>query len=96
MLGVNEMNGTLVVSVQKNGNVVWNNSGIPNLVERQRIQNVGQGCRIQARWCFTLNETERNGDLSKTFLEIKCQQLCNVQVCALKNLSNKQKYINMQ
>jgi len=48
VLGVNEMKGMVVVSVHKNGKVVWNNSGIPNLVERerQRIQNVGQGCRI--------------------------------------------------
>ena len=49
---MNEMKGMVVVSVHKNGKVVWNNSGIPNLVERerererQRIQNVGQGCRI--------------------------------------------------
>ena len=83
---MNEMKGMVVVSVHKNGKVVWNNSGIPNLVERWRIQNVGQGCGIQAeRWSFTLNETERKGDWSKTFLEIKCQQLNNVQICALKN-----------
>jgi hypothetical protein len=57
VLGVNEMKGMVVVSVHKNGKVVWNNSGIPNLVERQRIQKVGQGCRIQAGiWSFTLNE----------------------------------------
>lgn len=36
MLGVNEMKGMVVVSVHKNGKVVWNNSGIPNLVERER------------------------------------------------------------
>lgn len=77
--------------------MVWNNSGIPNLVERQRIKSVGQGCRTQAGiWSFILNETERNWDWSKTFLEIKCQQLNNVQICELKNSSNKQKKINVQ
>lgn len=35
MLGVNEMKGMVVVSEYKNGKVVWNNSGIPNLVERE-------------------------------------------------------------
>jgi len=36
VLGVNEMNRMVVFSVHKNGKVVWNNSGIPNLVERER------------------------------------------------------------
>jgi len=36
VLGVNEMKGMVVVSVHKTGKLVWNNSGIPNLVERDK------------------------------------------------------------